>query len=150
MNDPAKHNRPKISGDPAELRRRAETRLSEKQTKASQARAHADNERQVHELEVHQIELEMQNEELQEAREAMEALLEKYTDLYDFAPVGYLTLDQKGVICEANLAGASLLGAARSALVNGDSGISFPQADFPLSTLFSRRYLPAKSGKAAT
>ena len=114
MNDPAKHNRPKILDDPAELRRRAEMRLSGKQTKTSPNRTRADSERQVHELEVHQIELEMQNEELREAREAMEALLEKYTDLYDFAPVGYLTLDQQGVICEANLAGASLLGMARS------------------------------------
>jgi PAS domain-containing protein len=89
-------------------------------------------------LEVHQIELEMQNEELQEAREAMEALLEKYTDLYDFAPVGYLTLDREGIIREANLAGASLLGIARSALINGASGISFPRP-----TGRFRRFSPA-------
>jgi hypothetical protein len=87
MNDPAKHNRPKILDDPAELRRRAEMRLSGKQTKTSPHRTRADSERQVRELEVHQIELEMQNEELREAREAMEALLEKYTDLYDFGSV---------------------------------------------------------------
>jgi PAS domain S-box-containing protein len=144
MNDPAKHNRPKISDDPAELRRRAEMRLSGKQTKTSPNRIHADSERQVHELEVHQIELEMQNEELREAREAMEALLEKYTDLYDFAPVGYLTLDQQGVICEANLAGASLLGMARSALMNRRFGHFVSSADLPNFDTFLQKAFSSK------
>jgi len=144
MNDPAKHNRPKISDDPAELRRRAEMRLSEQQTKTSPNRTHADSERQVHELEVHQIELEMQNEELREAREAMEALLEKYTDLYDFAPVGYLTLDQQGVICEANLAGASLLGMARSALMNRRFGHFVSSADLPNFDTFLQKAFSSK------
>jgi PAS domain S-box-containing protein len=60
----------------------------------------------------------MQNEELQQARDGMEALLEKYTDLYDFAPVGYFVLDQQGRILELNLTGAALLGAERSRLIN--------------------------------
>ena len=131
MNHPGKHNGSKISADPAELRRRAESRLSAQQAKMSQARIHADNERQVHELEVHQIELEMQNEELQEAREAMETLVEKYTDLYDFAPVGYLTLDQQGVIREANLAAADLLGIPRSLLVTRRFGHFVSSAGLP-------------------
>jgi len=76
-----------------------------------------DPQRLVHELQVHQLELEMQNEELQKARSAMEASLAKYSELYDFAPVGYFTLNRAGVICECNLAGASLLGLVRSALV---------------------------------
>ena len=112
MSDPAKSNKPRTPSDPAELRRRAELRLKDSQTKRAPNQTDADNQRQLHELEVHQIELEMQNEELREAREAMEALLEKYTDLYDFAPVGYLTLDHEGTIIEANLAGAGLLGTA--------------------------------------
>jgi PAS domain S-box-containing protein len=144
MNDPAKHNRPKISDDPAELRRRAEMRLSEQQTKTSPNRTRADSERQVHELEVHQIELEMQNEELREAREAMEALLEKYTDLYDFAPVGYLTLDQQGVICEANLAGASLLGMARAALMNRRFGHFVSGADLTAFDTFLQKAFSSK------
>jgi PAS domain S-box-containing protein len=144
MNDPAKHNRPKISDDPAELRRRAEMRLSGKQTKASPNRTDADSERQVHELEVHQIELEMQNEELREAREAMEALLEKYTDLYEFAPVGYLTLDQQGVIREANLAGASLLGMARSALMNRRFGHFVSAADLAAFDTFLQQAFSSK------
>jgi PAS domain S-box-containing protein len=48
----------------------------------------------------------------------MEALLEKYTDLYDFAPVGYFSLDEQGRILEANLMGAALLGVERSLLIN--------------------------------
>jgi len=76
-----------------------------------------DSRRLLHELQVHQIELEMQNEELQKARDEMEAGLTKYSELYDFAPVGYLTLSRDGVIRESNLAGARLLGVARSALM---------------------------------
>ena len=122
MKNPAKHNQPRTSDDPTELRRRAELRLKDRQSKKPPNQADADDKRQLHELEVHQIEMEMQNEELLDSRTAMEALLEKYTDLYDFAPVGYLTLDRGGVIREANLAGASLLGIARSALINGRFG----------------------------
>jgi hypothetical protein len=87
MSGPTKRNQPRTSGDPAELRRRAELRLEDQQSKKPPNQSDTDNQRQLHELEVHQIELEMQNEELREAREAMEALLEKYTDLYDFGSV---------------------------------------------------------------
>lgn len=66
--------------------------------------------RVLHELQVHQIELEMQNEELQRSRGEVEAALSGYTELYDFAPVGYFTLDRLGCIIQANVAGARLLG----------------------------------------
>ena len=109
------------AGDPAEPRRRAEARLAEKRFKRSSPpgnhEAAADPRRLLHELEVHQVELELQNEELAQARDKLEILLEKYTDLYDFAPVGYLTLDQAGNIREANLAASHLLKLPRSALV---------------------------------
>lgn len=78
----------------------------------------AELERLYHELRVHQVELEQQNEELREARAKVEAGLRRYSDLYDFAPVGYLTLAADGTIDEVNLAGATLLGAPR-ALVRG-------------------------------
>jgi signal transduction histidine kinase/CheY-like chemotaxis protein len=109
-----------VAPDAAERRRRAEARLGDQQKAEAPAgtpKSETDSQRLLHELEVHQIELEMQNEELSEAREKMEALLEKYTDLYDFAPVGYFTLDSQGGILEANLAGASLLELPRSALI---------------------------------
>lgn len=73
--------------------------------------------RAFHELQVHQVELEQQNRELEEMRERLQALLENYTDLYDFAPVGYLTVDEGGRIVEANLTGASLLGYERGRLL---------------------------------
>src|SRR5512133_3831450 len=71
----------------------------------------------VHELEVHQIELEMQNSELRQTRDELETALEKCTDLYDFAPVGYVTLHHKGAIIAANLTAATLLGVERSQLI---------------------------------
>ena len=60
----------------------------------------------------------MQNAELQDARDKVETLLETYTDLYDFAPVGYFSVDEQGLILEVNLTGAALLGIERSRLIN--------------------------------
>lgn len=62
----------------------------------------------LHELEVNRFELEMQNAQLCQSRVDAETTLEKYTDLYDFAPVGCLTQDRNGNIREANLTGAAL------------------------------------------
>jgi PAS domain S-box-containing protein len=111
------------SVDAAELRRRAEERLKEQETEDVYARAQQDAQRLVHELQVHQIELELQNEELRQSRAEVETYLEQYTYLYDFAPVGYFTLDQDGVILQVNLTGAKLLGVARSRLVNRRFGL---------------------------
>jgi PAS domain S-box-containing protein len=70
----------------------------------------------VHELNVHQIELEMQNEALRKSQAETAESQYKYSDLYDFAPVGYFTFDKKGYIIEANVTGASLLGAEKRSL----------------------------------
>ncbi len=117
MGNPDKPIQAEASPEPAELRRRAEKRLQARQVKTDPAMTKADTQRLVHELQVHQIELEMQNAELQLARDRMEPLLEKFTDLYDFAPVGYFSLDAQGRIQEVNLTGAGLLGVERSRLL---------------------------------
>jgi hypothetical protein len=71
----------------------------------------------IHELEVHQIELEMQNEELRRSQFETETAKGAFIDFYDFAPVGYLTLTNEGIISELNLTTAILLGTERTYLV---------------------------------
>ncbi|MBW8781218.1 MAG: PAS domain S-box protein [Verrucomicrobia bacterium] len=118
-----------------ELRRRAETRLRKQPVKDLRVETHADTRRMLHELQVHQIELELQNEELQQAKQAVDANLDRYTDLYDFAPVGYFSIDENGTVLEANLTGAALLGVERSQLAKRRFQVFMApqsQATFPL------------------
>src|SRR5664280_682776 len=107
----------KLSAAKTKLRGQAEKRLRAKKAQLHSPRTEEDAKRVVHELEVHQIELEMQNAELRRAREELELSRNKYIDLYDFAPVGYFTLDTRGLILEINLTGAKLLGTERKLLL---------------------------------
>jgi diguanylate cyclase (GGDEF)-like protein/PAS domain S-box-containing protein len=100
------------------LRRLAEERLREKLGTLQPLRSEAEMQRLLHELEVHQIELEMQNEELRQAQQELELERNRYAELYDFAPVGYFTLDGRGLIRGVNLTGAQLLGIERRLLAN--------------------------------
>ena len=99
------------------LRQRPEKLLS-KRPKARRKIPAEDRERLIHELEVHQVELEMQREELRRAQEEIEESRLKYSNLYDFAPVGYFTFNQAGEIVEVNLTGTSLLGIERGKLLH--------------------------------
>ncbi|WP_020677257.1 hybrid sensor histidine kinase/response regulator [Geopsychrobacter electrodiphilus] len=93
--------------DLAALRRRAEERLAHPPDLSNEPL------RLLHELQVHRVELELQNAELRDTRYELETMLEKYTDLFDFAPVGYVTLDRTGVILAVNLTAARLIGLER-------------------------------------
>ena len=112
-----------------ELRRRAESRLHEQPAKKLTAAGRADAQRTLQELQIHQIELELQNEELKLTKAEVDAGLEKYTDLYDFAPVGYFTLTSDGTIQQVNLTGTSMVGVQRSKLLGQRFGVLLdPQA----------------------
>ena len=100
-----------------DLRRQAETMARDQWLDPTVLSAD-DIRRLIHELQVHQIELELQNEELRRAQAALEASRDRYSDLYDFAPVGYLTLNEKGLIIEANLTITAMLGLTRDSLLN--------------------------------
>jgi hypothetical protein len=120
-----------------ELRCRAEERLQARaQTPQSAITNPQSAQRLVHELEVHQIELEMQNEELEQARAKVDALLAQYTDLYDFAPTGYFTLATDGTILAVNLTGARFLGLERAQLLKRRFGFLVSEADRPVFKAF--------------
>ncbi|MBN2369893.1 MAG: response regulator [Vicinamibacteria bacterium] len=107
-------------GTTDDLRRRAEERARKDaaQKPEDPETSSPETTRQLlHDLRVHQIELEMQNEELRRAQVALEASRARYFDLYDLAPVGYVTLSEQGLLLEANLTAATLLGMARGDLV---------------------------------
>lgn len=99
------------------LRKRAEAML---RTHAEQLTAPAlqDIETMLHELQVYQIELEMQNDELRRIEQELKASRNKYAHLYDFAPVGYFTLDGDDRILAVNLTGAEMLTLPRQSLLS--------------------------------
>ena len=107
------------SSGPA-LRRRAEAALrgnSAQSPEKLEAPSPQETQLMLHELHVHQIELEMQNEELRRAQIELDASRARYFDLYDLAPVGYCTVSEQGLIKQANLTAAGLLGTTRSELL---------------------------------
>jgi len=106
--------------NPRMLRLKAEEMLKGKKNKTTHPEIEVNDKRILHELQVHQIELEMQIEELRQAYETSETTLKKYTMLYDFAPMGYFTLDTNGSICDLNFTGAEILGDRRFSLVNSN------------------------------
>ncbi|MFT7580003.1 MAG: two-component system NtrC family sensor kinase [Myxococcota bacterium] len=96
----------------------------------------------LHELRVHQLELEMQNEELRNAQLELDLNRKRYFDLYDMAPLGYLTISDNGLITEANLRAARLLGVPRSALTKQ------PMTKFVAATDKDRYYHHRRSLRA--
>jgi PAS domain-containing protein len=121
------------------LRLKAEEKLKEAKLKGEKPVSESDTKKLLHELQVHQIELEMQNEELQEANDTAEKALKKYTMLYDFAPMGYFTLESDGSISELNFTGADLLGEKRFTLVNHNFKLFVSKESQPVFNNFFKR-----------
>ncbi len=101
----------------SELRERAERSVPGRKTDQVVPSA-ADAFALVHELQVHEMELKLQNEELVRSRAEAEVARQRYADLFDFAPVAYLTISRDSLIEEANLACARLLGVERNKLIS--------------------------------
>ncbi len=116
----AMENKKSTSKQYRELRKRAEKALP-KQPLENPEFTELSNEEMlslIHELQVHQIELGMQNEELRNTQMKLIESRDQYHELYDFAPLGYFTLDKKALIWRVNLTGADLLGFPKSKLIN--------------------------------
>src|SRR5215470_15210783 len=104
----------RVESESTALRQRAERALSSRPIKPS---AHTDVWKLVQDLHIYQIELEMQNDELRRTQRQLQEARDRYADLYNFTPAGYFTLDRKGVIQDANLQAAMLLGIPRGNLL---------------------------------
>jgi PAS domain S-box-containing protein len=101
---------------PGDLRKLAEEKARLQGSDAAEKLSPGETQRLIHELRVHQIQLEMQNEELQRAQAELALSKLRYFDLFDLAPVGYMTVSEQGIITESNLTAATMLGTARNEL----------------------------------
>lgn len=105
-----------LSVPSSNLRQQAEAQLRDMDAPGMATCTPEATQQLVHELRVHQIQLEMQNEELRRTQEVLDIERARYFDLYDLAPVGYVTLSETGVIEEVNLAATTLLNVHRDYL----------------------------------
>jgi PAS domain S-box-containing protein len=101
----------------AELREQAESKVKQHIVKLREQPS-MNSDQLIQELGIHQIELEMQNEELRQSQLELDESRTKYLDLFEFAPVGYFTLNENGLILEANLTSTNLLDVERRNLIN--------------------------------
>lgn len=120
----------------ADILRQKVANLLEKKSKNASLKLEGEFHKLFHELKVHQVELELQNEELIRANENAVIATEKYTELYDFAPIGYFTLSNIGEIKELNLKGAIMLGKNRSELKDRMFGLYVSKSTKPALNLF--------------
>jgi PAS domain S-box-containing protein len=135
LGDPMKSTKKKKTG--STLRKRAENKLASGSKVKKVPRV--DARKLGHELQVHQIELEMQNDELLNANAVVEESRARFSDLYDFAPIGYATLDEKGIVVEANLTLARLMGVERVSLLKKPfQALLFAEDKNAFSTFFQR------------
>ena len=121
------------------LRQKAEDRLKKNNSNTNTPYSESDKLKLIHELQVHQIELGLQNEELIQASEKAETASSKYSELYDFAPIGYFTLSKEGYINELNFMGASMLRKERSQLINRMFAVFVSSDTKPVFRLFCEK-----------
>jgi len=127
------------------LRQKAEDLLKNKSLKTNSQISETEALKLIHELEVHQIELELQNEELKLAKERIGIEVEKYVELYDFAPSGYFTLSEGGQIIELNLHGSQMLGHFRNDLINHPFSYFMSESTKPAFNFFLKKIFIGKA-----
>jgi PAS domain S-box-containing protein len=135
------------TGSAHSLRQRAEEVLRRQPQELNDVPP-ADLQHLIHELQVHQIELEMQNEELHRTQLEMELARDRYLDLYDFAPVGYFTLSEAGLIQQANLTAATMLGVDRARLIRQRFSRFILNKDQDIDYLHRRKLFETQSPQA--
>jgi PAS domain S-box-containing protein len=133
----------KENSDGSELRHRAEKQMQTEPAGPEEidGMSTKDMAKMIHELRVHQIELKMQNEELRRIQEELEEARDRYSHLFDFSPVGYLTVNEKGIVEGANLTFATLMGMERSAVVGKPFSRFVQREDQDVYYLNSQRLL---------
>ena len=127
----------------SELRKEAEEKLRP-DTIDTERLSEAEVRKLAHELQVYQIELEMQNEELRKSSNELEDSRDRYSRLYDFAPIGYLTISEKGLILEANLTFALMLGMERGSLIKKQLSTFITREDKDIFYLYHKQVLITK------
>ncbi|MBA3396348.1 MAG: PAS domain S-box protein [Deltaproteobacteria bacterium] len=105
--------------------------------------------RLIHDLEVHQAELEAQNQQLRDTQHLLEESAARYSDLYDFAPVGYCSLDRAGTITEINLTGAVMVGKQRARVIGKPFSLYVSEPDRAAFRTHLARRLASPQGPAA-
>jgi PAS domain-containing protein len=128
----------------AKLRQQAEAHLTSYPFSSGFNYSEYDNLNLIHELQVHQVELEMQNDELQVAKEKIDEIAEKYIELYNFAPLGYFTLTKEAKIIELNFFGSQMLGKEHKITVNSQFGFFVSDEDRSVFDLFLRKIVSDK------
>jgi len=112
------HPMKKSEDNKKELRKQAEDKVAKlRERDLLRYLPQYEEKRQIHELQIHQVELEMQNEEMTRTQQELDKSRSRYKELYDLAPVGYVTLDKLGLIHEANITATTLLNVSRAALI---------------------------------
>ena len=124
------------NSDAGILRQRVEKLLKERALKANLKFSDDEMLKLIYELEVHQVQLELQNEELRRAQTAATNYAQRYLELYDFAPIGYVTLSKEGTIIEINLCASQMLGKDRLNLINSQLGFFISDETKPIFNHF--------------